>query len=155
MAKVIQVLWTRLASSTGGFSPTIPSGPVSPRVVHPPLTRLVHKWKLPQAAHLLIGRRHRRRGRWLHANLLRVRYLQDRICVRRCHHLPEAHAESEQITHRDWSVRGYSVVERPVESLQNRALSQFREPPIHWLVQPQLAFLYQDHCRNCRNRFGH
>src|SRR5207302_8406937 len=100
----------------------------------------MHERKLSQATYPLVRRWRTRRIRRPHANLLLVGGLQDRIGVRRSHHLPEAHAEGEQVTYRDWSVRGYCVVERPVRTLQHLALGQFGKPAIHWLIQSQLAF---------------
>src|SRR5207248_10698400 len=122
---------------------------VGPRVVHPPLTRLVHERQPPQAAHPLIRRRQRRWAWWPHANLLLACSLQDRIRVRRRHHLPEAHAEGKQVTRRDRSVRWHGVVERRCESLQQLGLCQLGTPPSCALVHPHLAAHHHYHPRTC------
>ena len=115
----------------------------------------MHERKPPQAAHPLIRRRHGRRARRPHANLLLVGGRENWIRIWRRHQLPEAHTEGEQITVRDLPLRGHGIVERPIESLQHLALSQFGEQSVHWLVQPQLAFFHQDHRCNSDDWLGH
>src|SRR5258707_560019 len=128
---------------------------IGSRVIHPLLPWLVHERELPQTAHPLIRRGHGRRARRPHANLLLIRDLEDRIRLWRRHQLSEAHTKGQQITHRNGPLRGHGVVERPVKSLQDLALSQFWQPAIHGLVQPQLAFFHQDHRRRSDDRLAH
>src|SRR6266568_264307 len=111
---------------------------VGSSVIHPHFTRLVHEWKLSQAAYPLIWRRQRIRTWRSHSNLLLIRRLQDRIRHplrgrgnRWRHHLSKAHAEGKQVTHRDRSVRRHRVIKPPVEALQHLALGKFGKQPIY------------------------
>ncbi len=115
----------------------------------------MHQRQRPQSADPLIRRRRRRRRRRPHPDLQLARSLQDRIRVRRRHHLAEAHAEGQQVAHGDRPVCGHGVLKRPIETLQDLAVGQFRQQPIHRLVQPNLTFLHEDHRRRGRDRLGH
>jgi hypothetical protein len=128
---------------------------LGPRVVHPPLARLVHQRQRPQAADPLVGRMWRRRLRGPDAELLLVHGLLDRIVARRHHDHAEPHAERQQVAHGDRPLRRHRVVERPVEPPEDRAPRQLGQQPIHRLVQPELALLHQDHGRRGRDRLGH
>jgi hypothetical protein len=125
-----------------------------PHLVHPPFARLVHKRQHRETADPLVRLVRCGRLRRPHAQPLLVRSGQDRIRVRRPQDEAEAHAQGQQVPQRDGPIRGHGVVERPIESLENPAVGQFRQQPIHRLVEAQPAVLHQDHRCRGRNRFG-
>jgi hypothetical protein len=51
--------------------------------------------------------------------------------------------------------RGHRVVDRPLDPAQDPAVRQLGQQPVHRVVEPQPAFLHQDHGRRGRDRLGH
>jgi hypothetical protein len=68
---------------------------------------------------------------------------------------PKPHAHGQKVAHADRPPRGHGVVERPVGPRQDLAPRQLRQQPVDRLIEPQPAFLYQDHRRDGRDRLGH
>jgi hypothetical protein len=66
------------------------------------------------------------------------------------HDHAQAHAHGQKVAQGDRPMREHGVVDRPVEPLQDLAPGQLRQQPIDRLVEPQPAFLHQDH--RCHRR---
>ena len=128
---------------------------IGARVVHPALARLVHQRERAEAADPLV-----RRGRGLRARHPLPEFqlgqrVGDRHGSGRGRDNAEAHGEGEQVPDGDRPVRGHRVVELGVRPLQHLPVGQLGQQPVHRLVQPEQAFLDQDHGRGRGDRLGH
>ena len=74
--------------------------------------------------------------------------LLNRIRIRHRHHAAEAHAVRQQIANGDRALRRHRVIELRGDGLQHAAIRKFRQPRLDRFVEPQLAFLDQNHRRN-------
>ena len=101
---------------------------VGTRVVHPTFARLVHQRQCAEAVDPGI-RSGRRRDVRAYGDSLLLHGFQDRILVRRRENQADAHAKGQQVAHRDGPIRGHSIVERAVETLQDFAGGEFGEEP--------------------------
>ena len=67
-------------------------------------------------------------------------------------HLAVPRSKGEQVTQRDGALRGHRVVERALDRPQDPAVLQLRQPLVDRIVEPDPAFLHENHGADCRDR---
>jgi len=114
--------------------------------VNRPRSQQRQRREVPQP---LVGARPTRRERRTVAADPKVsnRFL-NRMGVRRRHHAAETHPIREQVPNGDGAFRGDSIVEGRRDRFQHPAVGELGNPAIDWIVEPDSAFLDQDHRRD-------
>src|SRR5271168_1645992 len=79
--------------------------------------------------------------------------LLNRISSRHRHDAAEAEARRQQVSHRDRTPGGNRVVELCVDATEHLTIRKFRKPAFYRIVEPECAFVDQNHGRSRGDRF--
>jgi hypothetical protein len=124
-----------------------------PRVVEPAFARLIGQRQRTVTAQQLV-RRKRRKHRTGREAGIRNRDL-DRMARRKRRDHAEPEPEGEQVAQRDGALRRHRVVDPGFDRAQHLAVGEFGQPTVDGIVEPEPAFLDQDHRGDGRHRLGH
>jgi hypothetical protein len=122
-------------------------------VIQPPLARLMRERQPAEALHELVGRARKRPGAQRQASV--DERVLERGPRREERDFAVPRAIRQQVAYGDRARRGHRVVQLAVDGPQDLPVRELRQEGVDGVVEPQRAFLDENHRRHRRDRLRH